>query len=389
MANTIDRRKWLKTGLLAAGALPLASAVFAETASRPMFSCYPGELISGDEQAIIDAPADIKARLSANENPFGPSAKAKKAIESVLDNSYLYPFQQMRQLASKIAAYEGVTEDNIMMGSGSSPILLAAAMHFAKNGGSIITGDPSYDDLPSKAQRFNANWVKVPLTPDYKLDLGEMEKRIDSKTTLVYICNPNNPTGTVLDADKLRAFCERVSARVPVMIDEAYIDYLPDPKAASMMSTVKAGKNVIVARTFSKLYGFAGLRIGYAVAKPDMVDTLSMYTPGGMALSNTSLQAAIASYQDTEFLSDALQKTIASKNFLYDILKKEGYDYIPSAANFVLFPIKMEGRQFMMEMNKRGVSIRSWKFNDKNWCRVSIGRMSEMEAFATAFKEIS
>ncbi len=277
-----------------------------------------------------------------------------------------------------------------MLSAGSSALLLAAGSYFSqKPGSNIVTGDPSYDDLPSKATRLQTKWVKVPLTADYKLDLDAMEKAIDGNTSLVYICNPNNPTATVLDIEKLKSFCDRVSSRVTVFIDEAYIDYLPDPRAASMMGAIAAGKNIIVARTFSKLYGFAGLRVGYIVAQPDMIKKLSLYTEGPNSLSATSIQAALASYQDQEFLQAALQKTLASKNYLYSVLKKEGYDYIPSSANFVMFPLKMDGSKFVEEMNKRGVGIRQWKFIGKEWCRVSIGRMDEMEAFAAAFKELS
>jgi histidinol-phosphate aminotransferase len=216
-----------------------------------------------------------------------------------------------------------------------------------------------------------------------------MEKKIDSNTSLMYICNPNNPTGTVVDTAKLKAFCERVSKKVPVFIDEAYIDYLPDPQAASLMDSVKKNQNVMVARTFSKLYGFAGLRVGYMVALPETIKLLGKYTDGGGAISATSAKAAIAAYQDKAFLADALQKTLASKKFLYETLKKEGYDYIPSSSNFVMFPLKMDGPKFVEEMTKRGVGVRSWKFAGKEWCRVSIGRMEEMQAFAEAFKQVS
>ncbi|RDC65320.1 pyridoxal phosphate-dependent aminotransferase [Adhaeribacter pallidiroseus] len=205
----------------------------------------------------------------------------------------------------------------------------------------------------------------------------------------MYICNPNNPTGTVVDSGKLRAFCERVSKKVPVFIDEAYIDYLPDPKAASMMDCVNKGQNVIIARTFSKLYGFAGLRVGYIIAQPEVVKELSKYAAGGMSISAPSVQAALAAYQDKAFLQDALKKTMASKNFLYDVLKKEGYEYIPSSSNFVMFPLKMEGEKFVAELMKRGVGVRNWKFNNQEWCRISIGRMEEMQAFADAFRQIS
>jgi histidinol-phosphate aminotransferase len=192
---------------------------------------------------------------------------------------------QMSQLSGKIAAFEGVTQKNIVMDSGSTPLLHAAAQVFIKGGKNVITGDPSYDDLPTYAEELDGKWVKVPLTADYKLDLKAMEAKIDANTGLVYICNPNNPTATVVDTAELKAFCERVSKKVMVFVDEAYIDYLSDPQAATMIGQLKAGNNIIIARTFSKLYGFAGLRLGYAVALPDTIDQLKKYSSGGFNIS--------------------------------------------------------------------------------------------------------
>ena len=390
MENSINRRQLLKTGALLTGGLGLLpSFVGKALAHTPAEVFDPLRTWETDESVILSAPPDIKARLSANENPFGPSPKAKKAIQDTINDSYRYPFMYSQELVTKITAYEGVQTGQIMMGAGSSPLLLAAAMYFSKDGGSVVTGDPSYQDLPEKAAQFKASLIKVPLTADYKLDLDAMEKAIAADTKLVYICNPNNPTATVVDTEKLKAFCERVSAKVPVFIDEAYIDYLDDPKGASMMEAVRKGQNVIIARTFSKLYGFAGLRVGYAVASQTTIRALSMYTTGHMAISATSLQAANASYLDTEYLQDAKAKTMASKKFLYELLEKEGYTWIPSNANFVMFPLKMEASKFGMEMFKRGVSIRTWKFAGKDWCRISLGTMAEMQEFAKAFKEIS
>jgi len=343
----------------------------------------------GDEAAVLEPAPVMKARLSANENPFGPSPAAKKAIQDSLELSYQYPFMRMRELTGKIAEYEGIKQDQIFMDAGSSPILLAAAMFYGKGGAEIISGDPSYNDLPSDAEKHGATWIKVPLTADYKLDLDAMEAKISSKTGLVYICNPNNPTATILDTAKLKAFCERVSKKVPVFVDEAYIDYLPDPQSVSMIDMVKKGNNVIVARTFSKLYGFAGLRCGYIVAQPAAIKDISKYAVGSMSLSAPTVAAAIVAYQEKEFLQDALKKTLASKEYLYSVLKAEGYTYIPSSANFVMFPLKMEGAKFSKEMSTRGVSIRTWKINGAEWCRVSIGRMDEMQAFAEAFKQLS
>jgi len=295
----------------------------------------------------------------------------------------------MPDLTKKIAEFEKIKEENILLASGSSPLLMASALYYSKPGGNVITGDPSYEDLPSKAVRMGEKWVKVPLTSEYKLDLEAMEKAIDANTGLVYVCNPNNPTGTVVDTAQLKAFVERVSKRVPVFVDEAYIDYLPDPQGTTLIPMANSNPNIIVARTFSKLYGFAGLRLGYVVTQPDTIKKLSLYTEASMSISATTLAAALASYQDREYLDGALKKTLASKEYLYGVLKKEGYTYVPSSANFVLFPIKMEGRQFTDEMMKRGVGVRFWKFNNQEWCRISIGRMDEMEAFAAAFKEIS
>ena len=341
------------------------------------------------EQNLLQGAPVMKARLSANENPFGPSPAAKKALMDAMETSYQYPFMKSRELMGKIAEYEGVKQNNILMDAGSSPLLHAAAMYYGKNGAEIITGDPSYNDLPSTAAELGSKVIKVPLMADYKLDLDAMEAKVGPNTGLVYICNPNNPTATIVDTAKLKGFCERVSKKTMVFVDEAYIDYLPDPQASSMMNAVKAGQNVIVARTFSKLYGFAGLRCGYIVAQPEVVKILSSYATGMMSLSATTVAAAAAAYQEKEFLQDALKKTMASKEFLYSVLKKEGYTYIPSSANFVMFPINMDGAKFSQEMNNRGVSIRNWKFNNKDWCRVSIGRMDEMQAFADAFKQLS
>jgi histidinol-phosphate aminotransferase len=391
MANTINRRSWIKTSALMAGGLAVASGTLEKLSAMPL-KHDGGELTNScltDREAVLQAPPVMKARLSANENPFGPSPAAKKAIQEAIDTSYQYPFANTRTLMTKIATYEGITAQNILMDAGSTPILAAAGTFYGMNGKEIISGEVSYDDLPSHAARLGAKWVKVPMTADFKLDLDAMEAKVTANTGLVYICNPNNPTATVVDTQKLKDFCDRVSKKTMVFVDEAYIDYMPDPKSASMIDMVKNGSNIIVARTFSKLYGFAGLRCGYIVAQPQIVRTLSSYTAGMMSLNALTIAAAVAAYQETDFLKDALKKTLASKEYLYSVLKKEGYDYIPSSANFVLFPIKMDAQRFVTEMNNKGVSVRPWKMNGKDYCRVSIGRMDEMQAFAEAFKQLS
>jgi len=391
MATPINRRNWLKSSLLITGALTLPSILQKATAkSGPASLGSSGILTDAEiEASLLSEVPVIKARLSANENPFGPSAKAKKAIVDALDTSYRYAFSTLQQFSEKIAIAESLDKKQVLLGAGSGSLLHAAAMYFSKNGGSIVSADPTYNSLPRDAEKsFAAKWIKVPLTADYKHDLDAMEKAIDSTTSLVYLCNPNNPTGTVVDTEKLKAFCERVSKRVPIFIDEAYIDYLPDPQATTLIHCVRKGQNIIVARTFSKLHGFAGLRVGYMVALPDMITQLEPYCNRG-DISATSVSAALASYDDKEHLQAALKKTNESKEYLYKILKQEGYEYIPSSANFVMFPVAMDSVRFTEEMMKRGVSVRSWKFANKEWCRVSIGTMEEMKAFEDAFKQVS
>lgn len=394
MSNSLNRRNWIKSSAVMAGGLALIPGltnklVAAPTQKAPATDYFNENPFLSEAEVAAMTPPDAKAKLNANENPFGPSPAAKAALTGAIDGSFRYPMGTQRDLSAKIAAHEGLKTENILLSSGSTPLLQAAAMNFIKGGKSVMSGELSYDDLPRQATTFGAKWVKIPMTADFKLDLDAMEAALDDSIGLIYLCNPNNPTATVVDAAKLKSFCERVSKKTPIMIDEAYIDYLPNPDEMSMMGAVRAGQNVIVARTFSKLYGFAGLRCGYFVGQPETLRAIGRYTTSGMALSATTLAAAIAAYQETPFLQDALKKANASKEFLYATLKKEGYEYIPSSANFVLFPIKMEKGQFQTEMTKRGVGIRTWSYKGKDFCRVSIGTMDEMKIFADAFKQLS
>jgi histidinol-phosphate aminotransferase len=384
----MNRRNWLKTTALFTGGLTLLPPTLSRLQAAPSASqptAYANDFMIGPK-----LPGTLKARLFANENPFGPSANAKKAIIDSLSTSYQYPMMLLRELEAKICAYEKITPDMLMLSSGSSPLLLGTAVTFCKDGGNIVTADPTYDDLPTRGEKVNAKWIKVPLTSDYKHDLDAMEKAITPDTKLVYICNPNNPTGTIVDKDKLKAFCERVSKKTLVFVDEAYIDYLPDAESTTLMESVRSGQHIIVARTFSKVYGLAGMRIGYIVSQPGVLEKLKPYTSTGMfSLSGPAISAALASYQDKTYMQDSVQKTQASRDYLYSVLKAEGYDYIPSVTNFVMFPLKMDGERFADEMMKRGIGLRHWKMNNKDWCRISIGRMDEMQAFAAAFKELS
>lgn len=382
----MNRRSWLKKTSLLAGATAFTPAMLDNLSAAPRRNLSARML--SDLETGRHIPA-LKARLFANENPFGPSQKARQAIMDSLADCCRYSIEAEDVFVGKITAHEGLKDNSVMVSAGSSGVLQGTASYYSRNGGTVITASPSYEDLPEHVEDFGGKCIRVPVTADYKLDLDAMEKAVDASTTLVYVCNPNNPTATYADTDMLKEFCRRVSKKTMVFVDEAYIDYMPDPRASTMISLINEGVNIIVARTFSKLYGFAGLRIGYAIAQPETIKLLKPYTYHNFSLSSPALNAAIVSYQDTTYMADVLDKTNKSKQYLYKVLEGEGYAYIPSGTNFVMFPLRIDGGRFVEEMFKREVGVRNWKFNNKEWCRVSIGRMDEMEAFAEAFKQLS
>lgn len=383
----LNRRNWLKNSLMMS-----AGAVAAPTLLPINGYCEPW--LDAPETAPVMPPKGgmIKARLSANENPYGPSPKALKAISEAATDGFLYPFSYAGQLQKMIAEQEGVQPEQILLAPGSGSLLTAAAIHYSqiKPGGSIISADPTYESLMRAAVQHGAKWEKVPLTAgDYDHNLAEMEKRVGDNTSLMYVNNPNNPTGVTIDPTALRAFVDRVSAKKPVFVDEAYIHYTSDPKKFTVIENVKKGQDVLVARTFSKIYGMAGLRLGYLVGQPDTLKAIGKWGGGPGGLTMTTLRAGLACYTDEEFIKYSLGKGLEAREFLYQTLKTNGYTYLPSGTNFVLFPIRMKGDDFVSRMMDQGVSIRQWKFDGQYWCRVSLGTMPQMQAFAEGLKVIS
>lgn len=240
------------------------------------------------------------------------------------------------------------------------------------------------------AQATGASWKPVPLKKDWSHDLKGMEEAIDENTKLVYICNPpNNPTGSMTDHAELVDFCSRVSEKVPVFVDEAYMGFLEDGDKKSMVSLVAQGKDVIIARTFSKIHGMAGLRVGYIVALESTLGKIQDITRGGMGITYPpSVFAASASMDDVAFQEKSRKLNAECREFVYATLDKMGYEYIPSSTSFILFPIEMEGKQFLEKMTALGVGVRAFDIMDQNWCRVSMGTMEEMKLFATALQKV-
>lgn len=388
------RRDWIKKSSLFAGTLALTP--YEIWAKRSLKSQQNNRKFLYPDNSIFNEftpPANInfntvKARLAWNENPYGPSPKAVEAYTKAISTGNLYSWFELGGLVNKIAEFENVNPLQILMGPGSTDLLERTGAYYFRSEGNVISGDPSYMSLVEVAQASGAKWKAVKLTKTFEHDLEAMEKAIDSNTNLIYITNPNNPTGTTTNTEKLIDFCSRVSEKVPVFIDEAYLELADNGLKNSMVPLVRDGKNIIVARTFSKVHGMAGFRVGYIVANEQIIEELSKFTLPGFGVSGPAVAAAEASIADTKNITDCTQKLVDTREKTMQFLKSKKLNYIPSQTNFVIFEINKDGQEFSSKLLEKGVLIRTFKFWDTNWCRVSIGKPEEMELFYKAINEI-
>ena len=358
--------------MLGAGAALTPGSLFAEGRG---YNKFTGEYeFSGEANGL-------KAKLNANENPYGPSEKALTAFRAAASEGNLYPFEYAKEVRRIIAKEEGVSEDYIFLGSGSSEILTMTGLAFGADKGALMSAFPTFKTMQDTAVGIGCNWQQVPLDKEQKHDLKAMQNGINDDTKLVYICNPNNPTGTVVNSDELRTFCSEVSAKVPVFIDEAYTDFMDKPEEVSMIDQIHQGKNIIIARTFSKIHGMAGLRIGYGIAQPKTAKNIAAYATQLITVSGPSLHAAMASYHDEEFKAYCKKNNQAAREYTFNALNNLGFKPVASKTSFMIFPIEMEPKTYLEQMLARGVAVRSWVFDSRNWSRVSIGTLDEMKTF--------
>lgn len=389
----ISRRNWLKKGALTmAGIAVMPQDIWAKTVEQAQlenrtFLFNTSNSFNEFTPPIFDEPK-LKAILRANENPYGPPPLAAKAFQDEVFSGNRYAWQTLTNLIEIISKKENVKPEQIIMAPGSSDVLEKVAMVFFQKGGDVISADPSYMSLMNVSQSVGGVWKSYKLLSDSQHDLDAMEAGIDADTKLVYICNPNNPTGSITDAKKLKDFCSRVSEKVPVFVDEAYIELSDNGIKDSMVSLVSEGKDVMIARTFSKIHGMAGLRIGYLLGKEETLKRINDVTRGGMGITGPSIMAATTSLKGDEFLTMAKTKIIEARNFTKAYLDEKGYTSLPSQTNFIIFEIPMEGNPFLEKIYSKQVAVRAFKFWDKNWCRVSIGTMEEMKIFTNAMDEI-
>ena len=370
MAALMNRRQWLKTGALAA----------AGVAVRPDMSVL--------RQAAPTPRAFKKPiRLHSNENPYGPSAAARQAIQNAFNEGNLYPSSSYGELRKMIAEREGLTPDHVVLGAGSHEVLRMTAMAYGLAGGEILTAYPTYEGMERYATTIGAYVHRVPLDDDLLIDLEAMDRRTTQAVKLVFVCNPNNPTSTIRSGQEVQAFCEEVSRRSVVFVDEAYFELVEDPSYATMTGLVRHGHNVIVARTFSKVYGLAGLRIGYGLARPDIAARLRRFRTGS-SLNILGVRAAIASHQDEEFVSFSRRKIGEARAYVTQVVEERGHRCLPAHGNFIFFHLGQNIRTFQAKMEQRGILVGRPFPPFMDWCRLSIGTMDEMKAFTDAFENV-
>jgi histidinol-phosphate aminotransferase len=368
MSNSIDRRFWLKQTAIALAGLGIAPTLLAAGKSRFFL---PGN-------AIL---------LNSNENAYGPSPLARKAIMEAYLNSNRYPDDAILLLKKKIAAHWNVNVENILMGAGSSEIIGLACLHAAKSKGNIVTAEPSYRVWNDQATAFGLTFKRTALDKERKTDLPSMLTTTDDDTRMIYICNPNNPVGTDCEVDALSVFAAEVSKKTMVFIDEAYTEFA---ELDSLAPLAVRNKNIIVAKTFSKIYGLAGARVGYAIGHPETIKTFSSYQPWpDAAISMVSAAAAMAALDDQVFVKECREKIKASRESCYTAFKHLSLDYIPSHANFILFNIDKIKGDFIKQMQEKNIYVQYREHFGGKWCRVSMGTTEEMQAFIKTLKEIA
>jgi histidinol-phosphate aminotransferase len=326
-------------------------------------------------------------RLSANENPYGPSPKALQAITDSFGLACRYPDEHNNVLIDKLAKLNGVNHDQILLGDGSGEILKLCAETFSgPQSGKLVAADPTFEAILNNASANGAEVVKVPLTSTFAHDLPKMLAA--AKSGLIYVCNPNNPTASITPKDELRDFIAKTPPETMILVDEAYFHYADSPDYESVIPLVTEHPNLIVSRTFSKIYGMAGLRSGYCVAQKEAVERMRRNQMWD-SVNCMALAAATASLDDPDQVTNGQRSTKKAKQFTISELDKMGYKQIPSQANFIMFDCKKPVVPLIKAMKEKNVHVGRLFPALPNHMRVTIGKKSEMETFLGAFKEVA
>ena len=330
-------------------------------------------------------PKAGQALLSRNENPFGPAPSAIRAITESAQMGCYYADRGLAHLQAMIAERHKVGADQVVVGSGSTEILCAIALSWGQQG-AILCPDLFWDTTVLYGERQGAKSIRVPLAADMNVDLPAMAAAMSDAVSLVQICNPNNPTGMLIPTAELKSFAAKVTPKATLLVDEAYNELTDDPDGSSMLDLVRAGENVIVCRTFSKIYGMAGMRIGYAITTPENAGRIRGYLMsfGGNV---SGIAGAIASYDDTGFLDRSRAMVLEGREMIMAAVAGAGLTALPSQTNFVYVEVP-DADTVQEQMAARGISIRGAYGPWKQYSRVSTGKLEDVARYASALPEI-
>lgn len=370
IAQPLSRRRF--AGMLGAGAVAAwlrpASASPAATAPAPAANSTPAGPV----------------RLNSNENPYGPSPAAQAAMRDAVPLAWRYPDDEVDQLTDAIARDHGVPADHLLLGPGSNEILRLAAAAFSGPDRKIVMADPTFEAIGGYGRATGAEVVKIPLTADFHHDLPKM--LAVNGTGLVYLCNPNNPTASVTPKGQVRDFIAALKGKATVLVDEAYHHFADGPDYESVIPMVEDNPHLLVARTFSKIHGLAGLRCGYAVARPEVIERLWIHRAWDVG-NVMALVAARASLGDPAYLEKTRRLNRETRDFVIAETARLGYQTIPSQANFVMIDLRREARPVIDALRERDVRVGRVFPALPNHLRVSIGTREQMEAYLAAFRQ--
>lgn len=329
------------------------------------------------------------AKLNANENPYGPSPSAMQAaFEAVRQGGAYYVRDTVQRLKAMIAERNGVGPDQIALANGSSAVLTFIATAAGQRG-NILAPDLFWDTTVRRGTRQSGEIVRLPKTASLAIDLGAMERAISDDIALVHITNPNNPTSLLLDGEVLRGFVRRVAKTTTVLVDEAYNELTDKPEYYSMLDLVREGHNLIIARTFSKIYGMAGMRVGYTIASAENTALIESYGMGDYTLNQAGMAAAVASYNDHGFLEMSRSKIFEGREMIEAGLQASGLAALPSAANFLFVDLgDLNANDFQEKMAARNVMVRGVYRDYHNFSRVSMGRLEHVQMYVDALPAV-
>jgi histidinol-phosphate aminotransferase len=331
-----------------------------------------------------EAAASGIVRLSSNENPYGPSQAAFEAMRKAFSLSWRYPDEAADALVADLAKLHSVADDHILLGAGSSEILKLCASAYTGPGRAAVMAEPTFEALARYTREVGGEVVKVPLSSDHRHDLGRM---LPAGAGLVYLCNPNNPTASLTPAADVRAFLARVPAGTAVLADEAYAHYVESAEWESVIPRIADLPGLIVARTFSKVYGMAGLRCGYAIAQPATIEKLRQHQAFD-SLNVLALAAARASLGDAGHVETSRRCNHETRAFVRGALESMGHPPIPSEANFLMADLKRDVGPVIAALKQHGVEVGRRFPAMPAHLRVTVGTRPQMEAFVAALRTV-